>query len=73
MVVTDPSGEIANKTEKALIKKGFNILKINPLDPQTETYNPLLRANEDDEMKEVSKILINSSSNSSTSESFWNA
>mgnify|MGYP006424871225 CR=1 FL=1 len=71
MVITDPSWEIAKKTIKSLVKKGFNILIINPLNPKTETYNPLIRSNSDEELKEISKILINSNIANET-DSFWN-
>ena len=73
LVITDPSWEIRKITEQNLIKKWYKIVVLNPLNI-TDCYNPLLKANTHDEIKEISKILINSSNSSVSNEDmFWNA
>ena len=48
---------------------------LNPSDMNnTQTYNPLVFANESDEIKEISKILVSSSDTSmSANDSFWHS
>ena len=73
-VVTDPSGEIYNKTAGYLQTQGFNIKTINVRDIGNSLYfNPLHRANTFTEIKKVSDVLINSAfPNSRGDQSFWN-
>jgi type IV secretory pathway TraG/TraD family ATPase VirD4 len=73
-VVTDPSGEIYNKTAGYLQTQGFSIKTINVRDVGNTLYfNPLHRANTFTEIKKVSDVLINSAfPNSRGDQSFWN-
>lgn len=75
IIVTDPSWEIQATTQASLKKRGFKVIVLNPTDlKNSQTYNPLVFANENDEIKEISKILVSSSNTSSSSEdNFWNA
>lgn len=73
IITTDPSGELLAKTNKTLESKWFKILVINPTNlNQSLRYNPLARAKSDEEIKEISKILVSSSLSSNWSEDFWN-
>jgi len=75
IIVTDPSGEIRAKTKESLVRRWFNIIVLNPTNlKESQTFNPLLRASTDEEIKEISKILVNSSDSSNNSgDSFWNS
>jgi len=75
IIVTDPSWEIRVKTQKILEKRWFKILVLNPTNlKQSQTYNPLVFANTNDEIKEISKILVSSSNTSNwADDNFWNA
>lgn len=73
-VITDPSGEIYNKTAGYLQTQGFNIKTINVRDIGNSFYfNPLHRASTFTEIKKVSEVLINSAfPGSRGDQSFWN-
>jgi len=73
-VVTDPSGEIFEKTSGYLSKKGFSIKVINVKNIQkTLRFNPLHRANSHTEIKKISEILISTAFSSGGGEQkFWN-
>lgn len=73
-VVTDPSGEIFNKTSGYLHSKGFNVKAINVRDlKNTFRFNPLQRANTHTEIKKVSDVLVNSAfPGSRGDQQFWN-
>lgn len=74
IVITDPSGELLEKTKDHLKSKWFKILVISPTDlNKSLRYNPLSRAKSDEEIKEISKILISSANPSSKGDEFWNA
>ena len=61
-VVTDPKGEMCEKTRPYLESLGYNIIKITPLEPKTNEfrYNPLFLCDDDQKIREIAQtILIN--------------
>jgi type IV secretory pathway TraG/TraD family ATPase VirD4 len=73
-VVTDPSGEIYQKTAGYMRTQGFHIKVINVRDLEHSLkFNPLHRANTHTEIKKVSDVLVNSAfSDSRGDQQFWN-
>ena len=72
IVVTDPSGEIYQKTSGYLKKKGFAIKVLNLDNPaQSLRYNPLAKAKTVLEMTEVAHILIRSANPDYEKAPFW--
>jgi len=74
MLITDPSGEIYQKTRKHLRQKGFKLKTINPNDlKHTHFYNPLAKVKTDTEIKKISDILItNAYPEPKGDQEFWN-
>ena len=68
-VVTDPSGEIFEKTSGHLQSRGFRIQVLQPADlNQSLRFNPLSRFRTSQELKKLATIL---SDNNTGSDSFW--
>ena len=59
-VVTDPKGEMCEKTRPYLESLGYNIVKISPLDPQKNEYryNPLFLTEDDQKVHEIAQIIL---------------
>ena len=59
-VVTDPKGEMCEKTRRCLEHKGYNIVKICPLDPASNEYkyNPLALTEDDQKIREIAQIIL---------------
>jgi len=74
MLITDPSGEIYQKTRKHLRQKGFKLKTINPNDlNHTHFYNPLSKVKTDTEIKKISDILVtNAYPEAKGDQEFWN-
>ncbi|MEK7432867.1 MAG: type IV secretory system conjugative DNA transfer family protein [Cyanobacteriota bacterium] len=71
MVITDPSGEIFEKTSGYLKKQGFTIQVLNPSKPQESLgYNPLAKVETVTDIEEIAHILVESA-NPDTKDSFW--
>lgn len=59
LVVTDPSGEIYDKTSSYLKDNGYNVVLIQPYNPRnTNFYNPLHKIKTISEAKIVSKTIL---------------
>ncbi len=73
-VITDPSGEIHNKTAGYLSNQGYQIKTINLGDPeQSLTYNPLARLSSVSDVKKLVDLLIESAFPNATGDTtFWN-
>jgi len=72
MVITDPSGEIYQKTSGYLSQKGYKIQVLNPLDlKQSNRFNPLLRMKSYQQLKQIALNLVNQKLGSNTD--FWSA
>jgi type IV secretory pathway TraG/TraD family ATPase VirD4 len=74
VVITDPSGEIFNKTSGYLSSKGYKIKVVNVSDLKSSLkFNPLYRANSHTEIKKISEILVNTAfSANGGDQKFWN-
>lgn len=70
-VITDVKGEIFNLTHQHLMDAGFECKIINLGGDTSLCYNPLLRANTDEEIAKVAKVLINIGTEGNK-EAFWN-
>lgn len=60
LVVTDPKGEIEEKTREALESKGYDIYVFNVEDPgrRNVVYNPLALARSDTEVSDIAEIIL---------------
>lgn len=60
VMVTDPKGEMHNKTSAYLESLGYTIIKLSPLEPQytDRYYNPLLIANDANEIREIAQMIL---------------
>lgn len=74
-VVTDPSGEIYERTSGYLARRGFDIKVLDVSDPARSLgYNPLARATSPTEIEAVCKVLIDAAYGSpSGDQRFWNS
>lgn len=59
-VVTDPKGEMCEKTRPYLEAKGYKIVKVSPLDPDRNEYkyNPLALTEDDQKIHEIAQIIL---------------
>ncbi len=73
-VVTDPSGEILEKSERYLRKQGYNLLTLNFTDiSSSNRYNPLSRCETHSDSRKMAEMLINAAyQNSHGNDLFWN-
>ncbi|SNZ20094.1 type IV secretory system conjugative DNA transfer family protein [Cohaesibacter gelatinilyticus] len=74
-VVTDTSGEIYQNTSGYLERRGYQVRVLNLMDPsRSETYNPLAKAKSPQQIAELAKTLVRSSSGRSgqmANDPFW--
>ena len=73
-VVTDPSGEILQKSERYLIKQGYTVVTLNFADiPNSARYNPLSRCETYTDTRKMAEMLIDAAyQNSHGNDLFWN-
>lgn len=59
-VVTDPKGEMYEKTSGYLKSLGYTVIKLSPLKPSESDrhYNPLLIAKDTNELKEIAQLIL---------------
>jgi type IV secretion system protein VirD4 len=63
IVVTDPSGELYQKTSGALKAKGYRIQVLNFDDPLSSIrFNPLANLKDQIEIEEIAHVLVKSAS-----------
>jgi type IV secretory pathway TraG/TraD family ATPase VirD4 len=73
IVVTDPSGALYAKTAHDLYRRGYEVLKLDPLDlGGSLRYNPLERARTFPEMNEIAHVLVQTANDAATGlDPFW--
>lgn len=72
MVITDPSGSLFERTSGDLIRRGYKVHQLNPLDLAASIgFNPLASANTFPEMQEIAHILVKTSSQGAKVDPFW--
>ena len=72
MVVTDPSGTLFERTSGDLVRRGYKVYQLNPLDLAASIgYNPLALASSYAEMQEVAHILVRTASQGAKVDPFW--
>lgn len=73
-VVTDPAGEILQKSERYLRRKGYNILTIDFTNiTASDRYNPLSRCETPTDTRKMAEMLIEAAyQNSLGNDLFWN-
>lgn len=74
MIVTDPAGELAEKTGNHLRKKGFRVLHLNTNAPNHSIrFNPLESVDSEGDIMEIAETLVKTAYAKSGGESaFWN-
>lgn len=71
-VITDPSGEIYDKSRYYLESKGYLVKAINVTDVASSLkYNPLHRCNGFADMHKLSSLLVDTTYDNSTGDVFW--
>jgi type IV secretory pathway TraG/TraD family ATPase VirD4 len=71
LVITDPSGDIFKQTSGHLIKKGYKLKILNPLDiSRSIKFNPLHGLKEYRDIDEIAHILV-STANPDPKDPFW--
>ena len=65
-VVTDPKGELCNLTSSYLKSIGMDVIKLDPLHPETNKffYNPVLIAEDQTDIREVAQLILMNGSKS---------
>ncbi len=73
-VVTDPSGELAQKCSHSLRKRGFRVLHLNTTDPNHSIrFNPLESVENEGDIMEIAETLVKTAYAKSGGDSaFWN-
>lgn len=72
IIVTDPSGTLYTRSSGDLIRRGYKVVQLNPLDlAQSIGYNPLALATTFSEMQEVAHILVRTANAGSHADPFW--
>jgi type IV secretion system protein VirD4 len=72
IVATDPSGALYARTAADLAKRGYDVVKLDPIAlHESIGYNALARANTFPEMQEVAHILIRTPNSGAKVDPFW--
>lgn len=72
MVITDPSGDIFDKTSGSLAARGYKVRVLNPLDlKHSIKFNPLAGLESPTDIDEIAHILVKTAFPNST-DPFWN-
>jgi type IV secretion system protein VirD4 len=72
IVATDPSGSLYARTSGDLVRRGYKVYQLNPLDLASSIgFNPLSQAQTFPEMQEVAHILVQTANNGAKSDPFW--
>ena len=72
IVATDPSGTLYARTSGDLVRRGYKVYRLDPLNlAESIGYNPLLRATTTSEMQEIAHILIRTANQGSKADPFW--
>ena len=72
IVATDPSGALYKKTSGDLVRRGYKVYQLNPIDLATSIgFNPLAQAQTFPEMQEVAHILVRTANHGAKTDPFW--
>lgn len=72
IVVTDPSGTLYARASGDLVRRGYKVHQLNPLDLVSSVgYNPLSLASTFPEMQELAHILVRTANNDAKVEPLW--
>lgn len=72
IVATDPSGTLFERTSGDLARRGYRVIRLDPVNLETSIrYNPLSRANTFPEMQEVAHILLRTQNYGANVDPFW--
>lgn len=72
IVATDPSGTLYERTSGDLERRGFEVVRLDPVNLASSIgYNPLARANTFPEMQEIAHILIRTPNAGAKVDPFW--
>ena len=72
IVATDPSGTLYERTSGDLKRRGYDVVRLDPVDLASSIgYNPLSRANTFPEMQEIAHILIHTPNAGVKVDPFW--
>jgi type IV secretory pathway TraG/TraD family ATPase VirD4 len=72
MVATDPSGTLYARTSGDLVRRGYKVFQLNPLDLAASIgYNPLAQAQTAPEMQEIAHILVRTANHGAKVDPFW--
>ena len=72
IVATDPSGTLYERTSGDLRKRGYDVVRLDPVNLGASIgYNPLSRANTSPEMQEIAHILIRTPNAGAKVDPFW--
>ncbi len=73
MVVTDPSGEIWEKTSGSLRARGFDVVVLDLANPaRSVRYNPLAKVRTPMQAATAAKVLVKSGGTHGKDDAFWN-
>lgn len=72
IVATDPSGTLYARTSGDLVRRGYTVYQLNPLDLAASiAYNPLASASTFPEMQEIAHILVRTATTGTKVDPFW--
>lgn len=72
IVATDPSGTLLARTSGDLVRRGYKVVELNPVDLASSiAYNPLASALTFPEMQEIAHILVRTSTKGTKVDPFW--
>ena len=72
IVATDPSGTLYARTSGDLARRGYDVVKLDPIDLAGSIgFNPLSRAASSPEMQEIAHILIRTQNAGAKVDPFW--
>jgi type IV secretory pathway TraG/TraD family ATPase VirD4 len=74
LVVNDPKGEVFDNTSEFMKSRGFKVIVIDPENPERSSFfNPLVEAENDIELEQITEILVRASASSvgGSGDEFW--
>lgn len=72
IVATDPSGSLYARASGDLVRRGYKVYRLDPLDlGRSIRYNPLAYAGNHSEVSELAHILVKTASRGSNGDRFW--
>ena len=72
MVINDPKGEVYENTSGYLASQGYEIILIDPENPERSScFNPLIEATNHIEQEQIAEILVKAGTSSRDKDEFW--